>query len=406
MLAKASEICMKLMYNYLTTSKDTSLTNKAQQVKCLSSVFASHGGVLAKISQMICMEDMEGIVYSECKPYSMEKTLEHFESEFSKNTDGFFDSLSQMNLNIYKSGSVGQVHKAVYTNETGMKSDVVVKVQYVGLREQFDVDLRILKMVSKFLYNFIDDKTEKQIISKLYEELDYRIEFSNQQKIYDLWKHDQTVHIPKLIPCLCTETLLTSEFVDAEDMFSFIQNSTQEQRNIIGMSIIRFVYTNLFQYGIFYSDIHYGNFLVKNKTTLVVLDFGCLNYIDTDLSENISSLYTSVISQDSALFYKTVECMGILDENVITHESRFHMWEYFKLQIQPFTSTYFEFTKEWLVEYTHKDMAIMGDWVLPSNCVYFNKINFGMSHMLASLNLQGNVYELCHPIISTKWNGI
>jgi predicted unusual protein kinase regulating ubiquinone biosynthesis (AarF/ABC1/UbiB family) len=394
MLAKASEICMKFMYNYLTASNDTTLTGKANQVKCLSQVFANYGGILAKISQMICIEDGEGAVYSECKPYSMDKTIEYFTNEVSTNTNGFFDSLSKINLKVYKSGSVGQVHKAVYTDESGVSSNVVIKVQYVGLRDQFDTDLRILKMVSKFLYNFIDDNTEKQVISKLYEELDYRVEFNNQQTIYDIWKDDPTIIIPKLIPSMCTETILTSEFVDAEDMFSFIKNSTQSQRNTIGMSILRFIYTNMFKHGIFYSDIHYGNFLIKDKTTLVVIDFGCLNKIEKELSDNLISIHTSVLEDDKILFYETVSDMGILNEELITPESRVHMWEYFKLQFKPLTSEYFEFNKKWLPIYTHKDMDIMDDWVLPGNCVYFNKINFGMSHLLAELNLQGNILEL------------
>jgi predicted unusual protein kinase regulating ubiquinone biosynthesis (AarF/ABC1/UbiB family) len=394
MLAKASEICMKVVYNYLTSSKDTTLTSKANQVKCLSSVFANYGGILAKISQMVCIEDGEGVVYSECKPYSREKTIEYFTNEITNNTNGFFDSLTKTDLKVYKSGSVGQVHKAVYTDESGVSTDVVIKVQYVGLRDQFDTDLKILKMISKFLYNFVDDNTEKEVISKLYEELDYRIEFNNQQTIYDIWEDDLTILIPKLIPSMCTEKIITSEFVGAEDMFSFINNSTQSQRNTIGMSILRFIYTNMFKHGIFYSDIHYGNFLIKDKTTLVVIDFGCINKIETELSDNLLSIRKAVIEDDELLFYKTVADMGILNDEVITPESRTHMWWYFKLQFRPLTSECFEFTKEWLEGYTHKDMDIMKDWVLPGNCVYFNKINFGMSHLLAELNLTGNVNEL------------
>jgi predicted unusual protein kinase regulating ubiquinone biosynthesis (AarF/ABC1/UbiB family) len=394
MLAKASEICMKVVYSYLTSSKDASLTGKVNQVKCLSSVFANYGGILAKISQMICIEDGDGVVYSDCKPYSMEKTIQHFTSSITNNKNGFFDSLSNVDLKVYKSGSVGQVHKGIHTDESGVSSNVVIKVQYVGLREQFDTDLRILKMLSKFLYNFVDDITEKEVISKLYEELDYRIEFNNQQTIYDIWKDDPTIIIPKLIPSMCTETLLVSEFVEAEDMFTFLKNSSQSQRNTIGMSILRFIYTNMFTHGIFYSDIHYGNFLIKDKTTLVVIDFGCINKIDTELSNNLLSIHKAVLEDDELLFYKAVTAMGILKEEVITPESRNHMWWYFKLQFKPITSEYFEFTKEWLECYVHKDMDIMKDWVLPGNCVYFNKINFGMSHLLAELNLRGNVLEL------------
>jgi predicted unusual protein kinase regulating ubiquinone biosynthesis (AarF/ABC1/UbiB family) len=395
MFAKTSEICMKVIYKYLTAPKDTSLTGKAQQVKCLSQVFANYGGILAKISQMLCIEDGKGAVYSECKPYSRDATIQHIKDELSNNTGGVFDSISCMDYNVYKSGSVGQVHKAVYTDEEGDEMDVVLKVQYVGLRKQFESDLYILKAVSKFLYNAIDNNMEREVISKLYEELDYKIEFNNQQQIYDIWKDDPTIEIPKLIPSLCTETLLVSEFVEAEDMFSFIKNSTQEQRNLIGMSIIRFIYTTIFVNGFFYSDIHYGNFLIKNKTTLVVIDFGCVHKIDKKLSDNILSIHNSVLENDVWLFYQTVNEMGILNDDVmINQESRDYLWRYFKQQFEPLISPCFEFTNEWISEYTHKDMELMSEWTLPENCVYFNKINYGMSHILAELKVTGNLLEV------------
>jgi predicted unusual protein kinase regulating ubiquinone biosynthesis (AarF/ABC1/UbiB family) len=391
MFVKTSEICLKVFYNYITSETDTSLTAKAQKVKCLSSVFASYGGILSKVSQMLCMEDGQGEMYADCKPYSREKTIQYIKNEFEINDDDYFGRISSMDFNVYKSGSVGQVHKAVYTDDYGNDTNVVMKVQYVGLRKQFDEDLHILRTLSKFLYNFMNKTTEEEVVSKLYEELDYRIEFKNQQLLCDIWNDDPMVHIPKLIPSLCNETILTSEFVGAEDMFSFVKNSTQEQRNAIGMEITRFIYRNMFVHGVFYSDIHYGNFLVKDKNILVVIDFGCVNIIDYELSKLLLSIHDSVLKDDKWLFYDTVTAIGILDDDIISDESRDYMWEYFKLQFEPLISENFTFTKDWLEIYIHKDMGLMKEWILPNNCIYFNKINFGMSHLLAELNLQGDI---------------
>lgn len=402
MFTKTSKICLKVIYNYLTSESDSSVTAKANKIKCLSNVFASYGGILGKISQMLCMEDGHGEMYADCKPYSMEKTIEFIKNEFAINEDGFFNRITCMDFSVYKSGSVGQVHKAVYTDDDSGAIDVVMKVQYVGLRKQFDDDLNLLHAISSFLYNFVDKTTEKEVVSKLYEELDYRLEFKNQQQMCEIWDSDPTIQIPKLIPSICNEHILTSELVIAEDMFSFIKNSTQDQRNVIGMAIIRFVYTNMFVHGIFYSDIHYGNFLVKNKNILVVIDFGCVNTINPILSTQLLTIRESVIKDDSWLFYDTVKDIGILDDNVITPKSRIYMWEYFKLQFEPLISGNFNFTKEWLGIYTDKDMDTMKDWVLPSNCVYFNKINYGMSHVLAELNLQGDISGIFESIILSR----
>ena len=42
----------------------------------------------------------------------------------------------------------------------------------------------------------------------------------------------------------------------------------------------------MFKNQLFYSDIHYGNFLIQNKEILCIMDFGCINYIDDELLKN------------------------------------------------------------------------------------------------------------------------
>ena len=166
MLVKSGDICIKFLYNYLTTSQtDTnSLTCKAHKMKLLADIFASYGGILAKISQILCIEDGKGSVYSDCKPYSQVKTLEKFREDYINNKDTFFKDVINLDFNILKSGSIGQVHRANYNNE-----EIVIKIQYVGLEEQFETDLKILKAVSDFLFAFIDNKDMlDEITNKLY----------------------------------------------------------------------------------------------------------------------------------------------------------------------------------------------------------------------------------------------
>ena len=81
------------------------------------------------------------------------------------------------------------------------------------------------------------------------------------------------------------------EYIDAEGLTSFIENSTQEEKNLIGKYIVEFIFVNFYKHGIFYSDIHYGNFLIKDKQVLYVTDFGCINNIDDILLNNLKNLH-------------------------------------------------------------------------------------------------------------------
>jgi predicted unusual protein kinase regulating ubiquinone biosynthesis (AarF/ABC1/UbiB family) len=399
MLVKSGDICMKFLYNYLTTdhSDTNTITAKAHKMKLLADIFASYGGILAKISQILCIEDGEGSVYSDCKPYSQAKTLENFTSHFESNRLTFFKDVKQLDLDIMKAGSIGQVHKAVYKDD----EEIVIKVQYVGLEEQFKTDLKILKAVSDFLFAFIDNKDMlSEITSKLYEELDYVNERTNQETLYNIWANDERIIIPRIIPELCTDTLLASKFIQAEDMFSFIKNSTQEQRNEIGSMIVEFIYTNLFEHQIFYSDIHYGNFLVRDKSKLCVLDFGCISHVEEDFLINIKTLYKSLREDDSDEFYKIVKKMGIIGSKKLSDKSRVYLYDYFKIQFTPYIVKDFEFTEEWLATSTHKEVSLAKEWSLPTNCIFFNKINYGMYHVLTKLQLKVDLPSMFHKIIN------
>ena len=69
-----------------------------------------------------------------------------------------------------------------------------------------------------------------------------RIEFNNQEKIFNIWENNEDIKIPKLVPDLCTENLIAMEFIEGDSIKSFIENSTQEESNHIGFSLIKFIF--------------------------------------------------------------------------------------------------------------------------------------------------------------------
>lgn len=392
-MLRSGSICISFLYNYLLSENETEvdsdsgkkLTKRANKLECLSETFQSYGGVLAKLSQIVCFSDQNSKVFSDCKPYSQKETIEYIKNEFKSNPD-FFSDIKHIDFNVFKSGSVGQIHKAINKDD----ENIIIKVQYVGLHEQIKSDLYILDKLSSYLFHFADlNNAMTDIKTKLYEELDYKIELSNHKLIYDLWENNENIKIPTLIPELSTKTLLAMYFVNADSLTDFINNSTQENRNKIGMCIVEFIFTNIYKYNIFYSDIHYGNFLVDKKNKLYVMDFGCLNMISDKLLDNLKHLHISMIDENKNEFYNIVTNMGIIKDD-ISAASKEYIYEYFKLQYTPFISNNFEFNDEWLEKAVYKNTDLMKEWKLPSNIVYLNKIPYGMFHVLTKLNLKGN----------------
>ena len=145
----------------------------------------------------------------------------------------------------------------------------------------------------------------------------------------------------------------------------------------------------MYKYNIFYSDIHYGNFLVDKDNKLYVMDFGCLNMVSDKLLNYLKNLHLSMINENKNNFYNIVTDMEIIKDD-ISPASKEYIYEYFKLQYTPFTSNNFEFTDEWLEKAVYKNTELMKEWKLPSNIVYLNKVPYGLFHVLTKLKLKGD----------------
>ena len=131
-------------------------------------------------------------------------------------------------------------------------------------------------------------------------------------------------------------------------------------------------------------------------------DFGCLNYVDSDLLNNFKILHKAIYNDDKELFYRYIKKIGIINDTV-SQASYDHIYEYFCLQYEPLiTKGEFEFTEEWLTKSGHKEPELLKEWTLPSNCVYLNKIPYGMYHLLTKLKVKGNITELIKTIINLE----
>ena len=398
-MLRTGSVCASLLYKYLTTSADETIdkSDKYQQnllkVKMLAETFANYGGVLSKISQMVnyAYGIHNSTVYSECKPINTKKTKDFLESELLE----FDDELISYDREVFKSGSVGQVHRAIFKDGR----DIVIKVQYTGLKQIFDGDLFVLDMIANFLFTDANINDAMSDIKKqLYEELDYRIEARNQSLLRNLWQENNSIKIPILIPELCNEKLLSMEYIDgAQSLNEFLDCATKPEVKVIGDLMIQFMFENLFKHKLIYTDVHYGNFLIKDKTILHVLDFGSIHYIDESVFTFLPVLMRAIYLNDKEVFYDIFEQLGVITkERPLTEESKEYMWSYFQLQFQPWIleDEEFEFSEAWVDECGLRNVSLMNEWILPANMIWLNTICHGFTHIIAKMNFKGNYIQM------------
>jgi predicted unusual protein kinase regulating ubiquinone biosynthesis (AarF/ABC1/UbiB family) len=410
-MIRHGKICLSLLYNYLLTpskSKESdgynTLSSKSNKLKSISNILQNYGGVLAKLSQILCIDDQDNSSFSECKPYAQKETIENFKKMYKENKDGIFKNVKDIDFDVLKAGSVGQVHRAKYDIDDKEK-DIIMKVQYFGIVEQMKSDIQVLDLIVNFLYSLDFTDAVNSIKTKLFEELDYTIESSNQEYIKEIWKDDERIIIPSIIHELSSDKILAMDFINGLSYSDFIKNSSQEERNKVGFLMVDFTFTNIFKHNIFYSDVHYGNYLICKENNgdikLCVLDFGCIHKVSDELVNNIKKLHVNIYKNDKKEFINTVIDIGIITEDSKI-EAKDYIYEYFKIQYEPWMNKDFEFTKENLTKINHKNVELMKDWNLPTDLVYFNKIPFGLFFMLEKINFKYDLTGFFEELVGIK----
>jgi len=400
-IKRSSALVVEIMSHYIknATHKKQTIHDKVMQLKVLAQVLANYGGILAKVSQLLFMEHIDSELFDECKPYSRDKTHADFVKLLAE-TDTFNNII--VDTSIYKSGSVGQLYKGV-CNTPDEKTEVVIKTQYTGLRLQFDHDLTLLKLVSKYLYSFVSAEVEKEIIKQIYDELDYDLELKNQKEHKDMWETNENIIIPRVFEKLSSNTIMVSEFIDGLSLSVFNSQSTPDEKNNIGKLLCEFIFTGIFKHKRFYSDIHYGNFLVKNKSKLCIMDFGSIVELDNVIVKDLINLYYSMLNENKELFYQTISEIGIATE-FKDGNAKEYIYEFFRHQFEPLVNPSFRFTEEWLDIVNTKNEHYTDDWLLPPKYTLFNRIYHGLYAILTKLEIETNLCAIMKDIVEEAAN--
>jgi len=188
------------------------------------------------------------------------------------------DRYSEISESALASASIGQVHRA--TLDTG--EQVVVKIQYPGVEEMVESDLRNIRAFAKSLRWVAPLKADltkflKEVRSKLIEELDYRIEARNMQRFVEMFRDDPRFIIPRPVADLCSRRVLTSEYqpgISADELCD--PSVPQSRRDAMGTNLLDAIWIQFLQHRTLQSDPNFANFAFTDDERIVMYDFGCV----------------------------------------------------------------------------------------------------------------------------------
>ena len=267
----------------------------------LGPAFVKLGQVLALREDLIPREFTEEL----CKLHSQVDSLpfsmvsQRLTEELGPNKMSEFSSVSPTPL---AAGSVAQVHSAVLKDGT----DVVIKIQRPGIKNQIEIDLDLMVSIAQLLERYIPEirymnptAIVQALSDGLRSELDFVREGGSMEKMASNFKDTTHIHIPRVYWQLSTNKVLTLSKIDgipADDRARLVAAGIDVKKLIsrgLGM-FMKMVFVD----GFFHGDLHPGNLLAKPDSEIGLIDFGLSIRLSVRTRENLAGLLMCLAKED------------------------------------------------------------------------------------------------------------
>ncbi len=262
----------------------------------------------------------------EAPPMPFEVIAEQIETELGKSLGELFEYIQDT---PYASASIGQVHRARLHDGT----DVIVKVQYPGVDESCDSDLKQLRLTLRLggllkMPKASVDQLFAEIRERLKEELDYENEARNIRLFRRFHQDQPWVRIPAVIDSHSTCRVLTLELVEGDHVSQVTPDRyDQATINLIGHRIFTLMADQLFRFQCIHGDPHAGNFAYRPDGTVILYDFGCVKKLKPEIVEAYRKALIAALNEDyEALDRHLIDLGARVEDQPAVDEAYYAMW--------------------------------------------------------------------------------
>src|SRR6201990_234920 len=222
-------------------------------------------------------QEQLGKLRSEAPAMPWEQVVKVLEEEYDG--EPLSEYFAEIDHEAFAAASIGQVHRAELLD--GRR--VAVKIQYPGIAEAMDADLRnagTIVRIAKAIAPGLDAKAiAEEIRERMMEELDYEFEAQNQRTFSRAYREHPFIYVPEVVTRISRRRVLVTEFVEGVG-FDGIKELPHEERSRFGEIVFRGSFGSIYHLQHFNADPHPGNYILLADGRVGFLHFGLPKKID------------------------------------------------------------------------------------------------------------------------------
>ncbi|MCL6240386.1 ABC1 kinase family protein [Acinetobacter amyesii] len=315
------------------------------------------------------------------------------EQELGKPLAQIFKSFEEQ---PFAAASIGQVHKAVLPNG----QQVVVKVQYPGVEEACESDLKQVRLALRLMGVLkidrkLQDKLFREIQDSLDNELNYEIEAQNLDVARAFHSAlDDKIIIPQVYKDYSSRHILTLS-LELGDSIETASTWSQETRNALGRRLFRAIGREIFFLKRFHCDPHPGNFAFREDGSVIVYDYGGVKTLSPEIVSHFKQLINAARKHDILLMEQQLDALHSLNELGKFPTELYEQW--LEVLMRPLTTQY-----DFAENSAHHD----GVELIKPSLKYWDVFKPSPDTLMVNRTVSGHYWNLIHLKVNDNLNDL